>query len=135
MTAESVKLDQAVAAAVQADHQARTVEAQVYEVVEGRETVLLRTDRIVVYWDQDRVRSALEADYAAEQARMAGEEADREAQRQLKQAVLTVAQSAVGVRFDQLTAAQLRALFAIMLFREGALDNAGLVRPLGQWVR
>lgn len=53
----------------------------------------------------------------------------------LKQQVLTLAQSAVGVRIDQLTAAQVRALQAILLWKEGALDKDGVVRPLAEWVR
>lgn len=53
----------------------------------------------------------------------------------LRQQIRQTAQSAVGVRVDLLTAAQVRALFAILLFREGALDRTGAVRPLAQWVR
>lgn len=63
-----------------------------------------------------------------------------EAQRQteattLRQHVLTLAQSAVGIRIDQLTAAQVRALFAILLRKEGALKADGTVRPLAEWVK
>lgn len=62
-------------------------------------------------------------------------EAARVAAAQLRQQVRTTAQGAVGVRYDLLTAAQVRALVAILLWREGALDNAGLVRPLNEWAR
>jgi len=53
----------------------------------------------------------------------------------LRETVKTTAQSAVGVAYDALTAGQVRALFAILLWREGALNNDGTVKPLGEWVR
>lgn len=53
----------------------------------------------------------------------------------LRQQVRATAQSAVGVRVDLLSAGQVRALFALVLFREGALDRTGAIRPLAQWVR
>lgn len=52
---------------------------------------------------------------------------------QLRQQVITLAQSAVGVRIDALTAAQVRALVAILLHKAGALNPDGTVRALGQW--
>jgi hypothetical protein len=51
----------------------------------------------------------------------------------LRQRVLTVAQSAVGQSIDTLTAAQVRALVAVLLYKNGALDKNGVVQPLGQW--
>ena len=53
----------------------------------------------------------------------------------LREAIKTTAQSAVGVTYDQLTAAQVRALAAILLYKAGALDTNGTVRPLSEWVR
>lgn len=53
----------------------------------------------------------------------------------LRQQIATVAGSAVGAAFDQLTAAQVRALVAILLRNAGALDKAGKVKPLADWVR
>lgn len=53
----------------------------------------------------------------------------------LREQIKTVAQSAVGVAYDQLTAAQVRALVAILLWKQGALNNDGTVKPLGQWVK
>lgn len=53
----------------------------------------------------------------------------------LRQQVLTIAQSAVGIRVDALTAGQVRALFAILLWKEGALKNDLTVRPLAEWVK
>lgn len=79
------------------------------------------------------------ADLAARQA-----QADAEAQaaatatatrNAAKALVLPVAQSAVGIRFDQLTASQLRALAAILFWQAGALDGNGIVQPLAGWVR
>lgn len=49
--------------------------------------------------------------------------------------VLQTAQTAVGIRYDQLTAAQVRALAAILFWQAGALKADGTVRPLAQWVR
>lgn len=45
------------------------------------------------------------------------------------------AQSAVGVRLDQLTAGQRNALVAVMLWDRKAIANDGTIRPLGQWVK
>jgi len=53
----------------------------------------------------------------------------------LRETIKTTAQSAVGVAYDALTAAQVRALFAKMLWEAGALNNDGTVKPLGQWGR
>jgi hypothetical protein len=51
----------------------------------------------------------------------------------LRTQVVNVAQSAVGVVITNLTAAQVRALLAVLLWKNGALTDAGAVRPLGQW--
>jgi hypothetical protein len=69
---------------------------------------------------------------AAQEAAEAQERADDTAARAL---VVQIAQTAVGTRFDQLTAQQVRALAAILLWREGALTATGQVRPLSEWVR
>lgn len=53
----------------------------------------------------------------------------------LRTQVRTLAQSAVGVRIDQLTAAQVRALMAILLWQAGALAPDGTVKELNTWVR
>lgn len=52
----------------------------------------------------------------------------------MKSAVLTAAQSAVGVTLPNLTTAQVRALLAVLLWESGAVDGTGKVRPLAQWV-
>lgn len=54
---------------------------------------------------------------------------------QLRQQVRTTAASAVGVRYDLLTAAQVRALVAILLWKQGALNSLGLVQPLDEWAK
>lgn len=51
----------------------------------------------------------------------------------LRQKVVTVAQSAVGLSIDTLTAAQVRALVAVVLWRAGALKPDGTVKPLAEW--
>ena len=108
--------------------------------------------RHVLYLDDGVVRSLTEAEWLAQRGALPSEptqaEIDaallaREQERAqaladaqaLRQRVRTLAQSAVGVQFDQLTSAQLRALFAILLHKEGALDKTGAVRPLSEWVR
>jgi predicted NAD/FAD-binding protein len=65
----------------------------------------------------------------------AAKEAAQQATRDARALVVNLAQSAVGVRFDLLTAAQVRALAAILFWKEGALTGAGLVRPLAEWVQ
>jgi hypothetical protein len=106
----------------------------------------------VLYLEGEVVRSMLAADWLSQRGPLPSvptqQEIDaaiaaREAARQqaladaaaLRQQVLTIAQSAVGVRADLLTAAQLRALFVVILWRDGAIDNALVVRPLAQWVK
>jgi len=50
--------------------------------------------------------------------------------------ILSVAQTAVGVTLQNLTAAQVRALMAILLYKEGGVNPVNLqVKPLGQWVK
>lgn len=68
---------------------------------------------------------------SAYDARQAQRQADAAA---LRQKVLTLAGSAVGIAVDQLTAAQVRALIACLLFEAGALDKSGIVQPLGTWL-
>ena len=76
---------------------------------------------------QAELQTASDA-YDAQQAQLA---ADAQA---LRQKILTIAQSSVGIAVDQLTAAQVRALFAVILWKAGALDKNGVVQPLGSWV-
>lgn len=107
------------------------------------------TSQHVLYLDGETVRSKTAAEWGTPlpsdptPEQISAAVAAREAARQqasadaatLRQQVLTIAQSAVGIRADLLTAAQLRALFVVMLWKEGALDNALIVRPLTQWVK
>lgn len=77
-----------------------------------------------------------EADFLADQttatnARIAEETANTTALNSIK----TVAQTAVGVQLQNLTAAQVRSLMAILLWKAGGVDRATLkVKPLNQWV-
>jgi hypothetical protein len=80
------------------------------------------------------VRSCLLADWPAEQLVLAAHEQERTDAAALRTQVLTVAQSAVGVAADQLTAVQLRALFMVVLWKAGALNKNGIVQPLASWV-
>lgn len=53
-----------------------------------------------------------------------------------KSAILTTAQSAVGVKLTDLTAAQIKALMACMLYAAGGVDLKTMtVKPLSEWVK
>jgi hypothetical protein len=52
-----------------------------------------------------------------------------------KNQILTMAQSAVGVRLQDLTNAQIKALMAALLFQAGGIAPATVtVRPLAEWM-
>jgi hypothetical protein len=105
----------------------------------------------VLAWDVDRVRSMSAADWLATRGPLppdptpqqttdaiaaieAARVAARAAAAAKRQQILTIAQTAVGVRIDLLTAVQIRALFAVILWKEDAIDAGLLVRPLSEWV-
>lgn len=50
-------------------------------------------------------------------------------------AIKTAAQSAVGLQLTDLTAGQVKALLAALLWRAGAVNPDGTVRPLGEWLK
>ena len=75
-----------------------------------------------------------ETDVAVAAIAQADQQARQDAA-QLRQQLLNLAQSAVGVRVDALTAVQVRALFALILRQEGALNNDLTIRPLADWAR
>lgn len=79
------------------------------------------------------VRSCVLANWPAEQVILAAHEQERLDAAALRQRILTAAQSAVGVQLDQLTAVQIRALLAIVLFKAGAVGTSGVVQPLNTW--
>ena len=51
----------------------------------------------------------------------------------LRNNIKSIAQSAAGVRLNDLTAAQSRALVAVLLWKSGGLAPDMTVRPLGDW--
>lgn len=53
----------------------------------------------------------------------------------LRAQVINMAQSTVGTLITALTANQVRALVAVLLHKNGALDKDGKVRPLVEWAR
>lgn len=53
----------------------------------------------------------------------------------LRNQVLTVAGSAEDVLLTDLTAAQVKALVAVLLWKAGGLTNDGHVKALSEWVR
>jgi hypothetical protein len=71
--------------------------------------------------------------YAEWDAYLAEKTANETADTTLRNQIVSLAQSAVGVSIDALTANQRNALIAIMLYKAGALTNTGLVKPLNQW--
>lgn len=56
------------------------------------------------------------------------------AESNLRQQVRTIAASAVGVAFKDLTSAQRSALLMVFAFKMGALDANAVVQPLDTWV-
>ena len=103
----------------------------------------------VLYLDGERVRSMGASDWPPPLPRdptpeeSAAAIAQREAAQQqasadaaaLRQQIITLAQSAVGVRLADLTVGQRNALIAVLLWKEGALDRTGTVRPLAEWMK
>lgn len=71
---------------------------------------------------------------AAIAALAAAKEADRLSAIALRNRVLGVAQTAVGIQLDALTPAQVRALMACLLWKAGGLTASGAVKPLDQWL-
>jgi hypothetical protein len=67
--------------------------------------------------------------YLAEQAAAATEASA------LRTLVLNLATSAVGKTLNTLTAGEVRALMAILLWQAGGVTGAGVVRPLVEWVQ
>lgn len=51
----------------------------------------------------------------------------------LRRQILQLAQSAVGVRANDLSTAQIKALLAVVLWRHGAWTQDMRIRPLGEW--
>lgn len=55
---------------------------------------------------------------------------------QFRSRIVTIAQSAVGIRLQDLTAAQIKSLMACLLYAAGGIDPETMtVRPLGEWLR
>lgn len=52
----------------------------------------------------------------------------------LRNRVVTIAQGAIGVRFEDLSNAQRNALLAALLYQMGVLDRQGRVAPLSEWL-
>jgi hypothetical protein len=88
----------------------------------------------MLFRDGTLVRSCLIQDWPAEQLVLATHEQERQDATALRAQVITIAQTAVGTRVDLLTAVQVRALIAVLLWKGGALDKSGVVQPLASWV-
>lgn len=79
----------------------------------------------------DPTQAEIDAALAAKAAKQQQDLLDAAA---LRTRVRTLAQSAVGVQIDQLSGAQVRALIAILLHKQSAIDKNGAIRPLTEWV-
>lgn len=55
--------------------------------------------------------------------------------RQALNRVKNLAQGAVGIAIQDLTAAQVRALVACLLYNAGAINESGVVQPLDTWIQ
>lgn len=105
----------------------------------------------VLYWGGAVVQSMESAEWVAQRGALPGEptqaeidaalaaqaQATAQAQSdaaQLRQRVLGLANSAVGIQVDNLTAAQVRALVVLLLWKNGAIDRTGAVRPPADWL-
>lgn len=82
--------------------------------------------------DEQAERVARRSAAEAEQAQQDQRNSARSRSRAL---VLDAAQEAVGVSVDALSAPQLRALVAILLWQADALTPDGTIRPLSDWIR
>jgi len=72
----------------------------------------------------DRREAAAEVSAAAEVARQ-----------EFRQRIVDIAQSAVGIALNDLTAVQIKALIAVMLYRMGGVSEDMEVKPLNEWVK
>jgi hypothetical protein len=91
---------------------------------------VLNDDATVLEWHQPGPRPDF-VQIVADDDAAAAQEAQAEAA--LRTRVRALAQSAVGVQIDQLSAPQVRALIAILLYKQGAIDKNGATRPLVDW--
>jgi hypothetical protein len=92
------------------------------------------TGPYIAQWNLPQPQPTVAQLQAAESAYDAAESQRQADASTLRQQVVTLAQSAVGVRVDQLTAGQVRALQALLLRNAGALNADGTIKPLAQWV-
>lgn len=105
--------------------------------------------RHVLYLDGDVVRSMeasawpgplptdpTPAESAAAIAAREAERGNKKAAAALKrQGMMTLAQSAVGVKIGALNTRQVEALLGLLLLNAGALDDGLLVKPVEEWAK
>lgn len=127
-------LSQTIADAVAADHLPRVATA------DDGSTHVLYFDIVVRSMGAGEWQGALPTEptpaeiAAAVQTLKAAAAAAQADSAALRQRVIQAATSAVGVQVDQLTAGQVRALIALLLWKQGAIDKAGAVLPLAGWL-
>lgn len=131
---ESVKFPKEITDLVAIDRVTRAADAEVWSVVGRREGALLRLERHVAFWDGVRVRTVLEAEWAAEQTQADADHAARLLVRnQVLDALTPLAgQSAAAA----LTLAQAQAFVKALVYLNGGIDPlTGRYRAPGEWLR
>jgi hypothetical protein len=87
--------------------------------------VLVRLDDTTKTSEEDLVREIVGA-----------HKGDEKSTRQtMVENIKTVAQSAVGLPLTDLSAPQVKALLACLLYHAGGVKDDGTVRPLGEWIK
>lgn len=106
-------------------------------VVDRRSPLIGSGDTITVHAPDDADEAAIAAVVAAHDptAIAVAEDAEQAAVASNLLAVKALAQSAVGVALADLTAGQVKALLAVLLWSHGAIGSGGRIRPLVEWAR
>lgn len=130
--ARSIHLPPGIDVLVRATGQPQTVTG-----VESENGLPIGTAEHMVYLDDGTVRSVPVADWPAEQARLAQEEAEREARRQLRLQVLTALDPLTGQSAAAaLTLPQAQAFVKGLVFLAGGIDSAtGRYRDPREWLK
>lgn len=129
------KLDQAVADLVKSDGLPRlaTADDDSQHILYLNGTIVQST--VAADWPPPLPTDPTPAQIAtAIAARATAETTRKQSAIALRNRVVTVAQSAVGSQLDALTAVQVRALLACLLWKAGGLGSDGAINPLADWL-
>lgn len=127
--ARSIMLPQGITDLVRVTGQPQTITA-----VEFENNIPVATSQHVVFLDEETVRSAPIADWPAAQAELATKEQQKQETITTRQGLIAAAQAAVGKLFKDLDAATRWALFALVLWKLGALNRDGSIKELREWL-